>query len=166
MGGEPVSACYVGVDPASGTSGLAALDEEGTLQTLELRVTGDLADRLVQIRTDARRWLADIEDDGTWCCVIEKPVTQFGGASLFAAFGVLVEASRSTLACPIHRLTPAEIDPAAGVVKRPGDKRKDATWRRARELGYSGPSQDVADAVVAAAAARELTRREFEEAAA
>ena len=154
-------AWYIGVDPASSTAGIAAFDEAGTLLTHEIHVRGQMPDRLVALRQEARAWLSPLADQGAWCAVIERPSTRHGGATLLASYGVFVEAAASVLACPVLTLVPTEIDAAASVPQSssPCLPRKSRTFAYARTLGYTGTSQDVADAVVCAEAARVLTLR-------
>jgi hypothetical protein len=152
-------AWYLGADPASIDAGLAAFNEAGELRHLALHATGQMPARLASLRRDARQWLQPIADDGAWCCVIERPAAHHGGPTLLAAYGVIVEVVASLLRCPVLTELPSVIDDAAGVVKASGADRKARLRARARELGYDGPSQDVADAVVAAEAARALTLR-------
>ena len=151
-------AWYIGVDPASSTAGLAAFDEAGLLLTHEIHVRGQMPDRLVQLRQEARAWLSPLADQGAWCAVVERPSTRHGGATLLASYGVFVEVAASVLSCPVLTLVPTEIDGPAGVAAPTrGVSRKARTMARARTLGYTGDSQDIADAVVCAEAARVLT---------
>lgn len=151
---------YVGADPASSIAGLAAIGEDGTLIHSLLTVKGQMPDRLVALRREARAWFSDLADDGCWACCIERPSTRHGGATLLASYGVFVEVAASVLSCPVLTLVPTEIDGPAGVAAPTrGVNRKARTMARARTLGYTGDSQDVADAVVAAEAARVLTLR-------
>ena len=154
-------AWYIGVDPASSTAGLAAFDETGTLLTHEIHVTGQMPDRLVKLRQEARAWLSPLAEQGAWCVCVERPSTRHGGATLLASYGVFVEAAASVLSCPVLTLVPTEIDAAASVpaISGPSRNRKARTMARARTLGYTGNSQDIADAVVCAEAARVLTLR-------
>ena len=153
-------AWYIGIDPASSQAGLAAFDETGTLLTHEIQVRGQMPDRLVQLRQEARAWLSPLADQGAWCAVVERPSTRHGGATLLGAYGVMVEVAASVLACPVLTLVPTEIDGPAGVAAPTrGVNRKARTMARARTLGYTGDSQDIADAVVCAEAARVLTLR-------
>lgn len=147
---------FVGIDPASGTTGLAAISETGALKHQAVHLNGDLPDRLVNLRTIARRWLASIAEEGAWCCVVERPSTVHGGASLFASYGVLIEAARSSLACPVIVLGTGEWKRHAcgnGAAKKPD------VMAMAVGLGYEGGLQDVADALGCAVAARVLTEQ-------
>ncbi len=160
-------AWFVGLDPASTKAGVAAInDTTGEVRTHEIHVRGrEFARRYVDLRISIRLFLTPIADDGVWCCVVERPNTSRSGATLGGAFGVAMEAAASILDCPVHDLGPQEIDGHAGVKKIRG-ARKECTRARALTLGYSGGSQDVADAVVCAHAARVLTERSQRTAAA
>lgn len=154
-------AWYVGVDPASTKAAVAAInDTTGEIRHTAIHVKGrEFARRYVDLRIAIRLFLTPIADDGVWCCVVERPKTTRAGATLIGAYGVAMEAAASILPNgAVHDLGPQEIDGHAGVKKVPGGDRKALTRARARILGYQGDSQDVADAVVCAAAARELIR--------
>lgn len=150
---------YVGLDPASAHAGAAAIDENGNLITRAIHVRGQMPNRLVALRAELREFLHPIADQGAWCTVIERPNTRHGGATLLASYGVFIEATASILRCPVLTLGPQEIDGPAGVRRGVGVDRKAAIRARALELGYGGDSQDVADAVVCAEAARHMTVR-------
>lgn len=150
---------YIGADPASVDAGLAAFNEAGDLRHLALHATGQMPKRLAQLRTEARQWLHPIAEDGAWCCVIERPAAHHGGPTLLAAYGVMVEVVASVLRCPVLTELPSVIDRVAKVPPAEGLDRKARLRLRAAELGYDGASQDVADAVVAAEAARVLALR-------
>lgn len=153
-------AWFVGLDPASIKAGVAAInDHTGEVRTHEIHVRGrEFARRYVDLRVALRLFLRPIADDGAWCCVVERPKTSRSGATLGGAFGVAMEAAASILDCPVIDLGPQEIDGHAHVKKIRG-ARKECTRARALTLGYAGPSQDVADAVCAAQAARVLVER-------
>lgn len=155
-----MSAWYVGLDPASIKAGVAAInDTTGEIRTHEIHVRGrEFARRYVDLRIAIRLFLTPIADDGVWCCVVERPNTHRSGTVLGGAFGVAIEAAASILSCPVHDLGPQQIDPLARVTQIRGG-RKDCIRARAKILGYTGTSQDVADAVICADAARALTER-------
>jgi Holliday junction resolvasome RuvABC endonuclease subunit len=155
---------FCGIDPGSLGAGLAALDDDGNLQTRHITIRSDLEipDRFVALRNQARLWLSGLVDDGCWCVVVERPGTRFGGATLMGSYGVLVEAARSVLPCPVLTL-------ASGEWKRHalgnGAAKKADVMAGARLLGYTGGIQDVADAVCIAEAGRVITQRELRRAA-
>ncbi|CAA9323168.1 MAG: hypothetical protein AVDCRST_MAG68-2088 [uncultured Gemmatimonadetes bacterium] len=153
----------VGIDPASYDTGLAAIRHDGSIRTTTLTVTGDLPDRLTALRVGARAWLAPISDEGTWACVVERPSTRHTNASLMASYGVLLEAARSTLKCPVIVLGPAELDRL--IKAPPAPSRKERLVLHARLLGWTGTSQDEADALAAADAALVLSGAARREAA-
>lgn len=153
---------YVGLDPASSHVGLAAISDTGSIVHRALHVRGDMPTRLVALRREARAWLDELAVTGTWCCVAEKPVTRFGGATLLASYGVLVEAASSSLTCPVLTLTPKQVDAAALGFPVPAKTRKTRLMDHARSLGYEGGSQDIADALACADAARVLTARSLD----
>lgn len=177
LSGTPVGAFCVGIDAASNLVGLAAIDEAGQLITRELDAKDGLT--VIERRSPLRRmvwlcdqtaaWLRDIHEHGVWCCCLEQPSTRHGGAVLLGAFGALgMTAQRVMPEVVVHEIVPARLDELAGVQRRrlptapsARESRKLATSRRAAELGYLGDSQDVADAVVAAQAARVLTAHEM-----
>ena len=172
--GSSSGASYVGIDPASSVIGLAAIDEAGNVTSRELDVRAGLTPRerreplrrLVWLCDETARWLRDVNETGVWCCVLELPLAHHGGASLLGAVGALgMTAQRVMPEVPVHQLIPASIDALAGVKKVAGVDRKALIRAQALTLGYDGDSQDVADAVVAAAAARTLTLRATEAAA-
>lgn len=159
-------AWYIGIDPSSQLVGLAAFDEDDTLVTrlLDPRDEMTAADR----RSPARRrvWLCDqtvrfltsLIDDGVWCCVLEQPTTRFTASTLMMAAGAIgMTAQRFMPDVVVHELVPKVIDPLAGVVK--AKDRKEALRARAYTLGYTGDSQDIADAVVCAHTARRMAER-------
>lgn len=152
-------AWFIGGDPASQDAGLAAFSEHGELRTHAIRVRGQMPKRLADLRREVREWIAPLHDDGVWCVCVERPSTRHGGATLLASYGVVVEACASLLTAPILTLVPKEIDAAVNLKKIPGADRKTLLRARALTLGYTGDSQDVADAVVCAHAARVLTER-------
>lgn len=145
---------FVGIDPGSRAAGLATMREDGSLRHITLHATGDLPDRLVWLRSEARQWLAPVADEGAWCCVIEQPGTRFGGASLLAAYGVLVEAARSVLRCPVMTLPSAQWKKSA---LGNGAAKKHDVMVAARLLGYRFSDQDTADAICMADCARVLS---------
>lgn len=159
---------WIGIDPASSLAAVATIDEHATLRYAELRASGrEPLRRLTVLRGQLRVFLADAIEVGAWACVIEKPVTRFGGAALFGAFGVLGELASSHLECPVLDLTPAQIDARVyRDVSRPAGDRKARSMAYARSLGYDGDSQDIADAVVAADCARLLSNDNYERQAA
>jgi hypothetical protein len=161
-----MTAWYVGADPASQDAGLAAFSDAGELRHVALKLRGQMPTRLAALRRETRAWLQFVADDGAWCVCVERPSTRHGGATLLASYGVMVEACAALLPCPVLTLVPTQVDDAAQVPAVKGLDRKARIRRRAHELGYDGPSQDVADAVVAAEAARALTLRTTEGAAA
>jgi Holliday junction resolvasome RuvABC endonuclease subunit len=159
-------AWYIGIDPSSQLVGLAAFDEDDTLVTklLDPRDGMTPADR----RTPARRrvwlcdqvtrWLLDFYDDGVWCCVLEQPTTRFSASTLMMAAGAIgMTAQKAMPDVIVHELVPKVIDPLAGVVRT--TDRKKALRARAFSLGYTGDSQDIADAVVCAYTARCMAER-------
>ena len=135
---------YVGIDPGSRHTGLAAVHDDGALRTQTIHPTGELPDRLVFLRKSVRLWLADIAQDGAWCCVVEQPGTRFGGASLLAAYGICVEAAASSLKCPVMTLPSAQWKKLA---LGNGAAKKSDVMAAAREFGYDGADQDQADAI-------------------
>lgn len=149
---------HIGIDPASVNVGLAAIREDGELRHQSLHATGEFEDRYVWLRGEVRRWLTPFADDGIWNVVIERPVTRGhgstgSGAVLLGAFGVIVEATRSMLPNTIvQTLTDAQWKSHALT----GRAKKADIFVGARLLGYDGSSQDVADAICIADAARVL----------
>ena len=148
---------HSGIDPGSINCGLAALTDSGDMRTqlIELKPRRPMPDRLVQLRTEIRRWLTQFADDGTWCAVVENPVHERGGSTLLAAYGVCVEAASSVLRCPVMTPTNSEWK---GHALANGAAKKPHVMTHALLLGYAGVSQDVADAIGCADAARVLTR--------
>lgn len=148
---------HIGIDPGSRSIGLAAINDDGELRHQAYHVGGEVPDRLVRIRRYVRRWVQALADEGVWNVVIEQPGTRFGGAVLLGSFGVILEATRSVLPrTVVHELTSASWKRIAlgdGAAKKPD------VMKRARELGYTGSWQDVADAVCIAEAARVLAEQ-------
>lgn len=156
---------YIGIDPSSRHVGLAALHEHGTLTHQALHATGDLPDRLVWLRQEIRRWLTPIADQGVMCAIVENPgivSRQRGYEAKLAGYGVCLEAARSMLACPVLDLRSGEWK---SHVLASGAAKKDDVMAGARLLGYTGGSQDVADAVCIADAARVLAEKNMRRAA-
>jgi len=145
---------HIGVDPSSQRVGLAALHENGDLAHHQLHATGDVADRFVWLRAEIRGWLAPYADTGVMCAVIEDPATHQAGSTLRASLGVVLEATRSMLPnTAVHVLKSTQIKRLA---LGNGAGKKADLMAGARLLGYTGASQDVADAVCCADAARVL----------
>lgn len=154
---------YVGIDPSSRAVGLAALHEGGELRHQALHATGDVADRFVWLRSEIRRWLAPLADLGVMCVVIEDPATHHAGSTLRASLGVTLEATRSMLPdTAVHVLKSTEVKRLA---LGNGAGKKADLMIGARLLGYTGTSQDVADAICCADAARVLTAKNLRTAA-
>lgn len=145
---------YVGVDAGSNHAGLAAIHETGIVRHTLIEPKGDLPCRLVLLRRGARHFLSSLAEDGAWACVIERPNTRHGGVTLLAAYGVLMEAARSSLRCPV-----LDVASAAWKARSVGHGRATVGQVRARalELGYDGPSEDVCVAVCCADTARLLS---------
>lgn len=155
--GTPASPLYIGIDPASSLAAVASIDENANVRHAVLRARGtDMPRRLGTLRTQLLEFLTDARDVGSWCCVVEIPITRFPNPTLLAAYGVLTECAGHALRCPVLTLTPSEIDALVWRAGKPGGDRKARCMSRARELGYVGDSQDVADALVAADCARVL----------
>lgn len=157
----PSGAWFIGLDPSSIKAGIAAInDVTGEVRTHEIHIKGrEFARRYVDMRIAIRLFLTPFADDGVWACVVERPTTRNSGATLGGAFGVAMEAAASILpGGAVHDLSPQQVDAIAGV-KRIPKQRKACTRARALILGYDGLSQDVADAVCCAQAARVLTER-------
>lgn len=153
---------YCGVDPSSTKVGVAAISEgTGEVRFAAIHVKGsEFPRRFVEVRIAIRLFLQPLADDGVCCVVVERPTTTKSGATLGGAFGVAIEAAASMLpTAAIHDLSPQQIDGHARVAGYSRGDRKTSTASRAYQLGYRGDSQDVADAVVCAAAARTLTER-------
>lgn len=152
---------YVGIDPGSRDAGLAALHENGDLRTLPLHATGEFPSRLDTLYETAVGWLSDIGDEGSWCCVIERPIARGTRNSnvLLASFGVLMLAARRTLACPILDLASASWK--AAVCENGGRAKEEHVTARALQLGYTGANHDVAVAVCCAATARQLAEAQL-----
>lgn len=154
---------FIGIDPGSRIAGLASLTETGDLKTQTIHPTGHPEDRLVQLRRLTRQWLTFAADEGAFCVVVEQPGTRYGGATLLAAYGVMVEAARSMLPdTPLMALPSARWKLLA--LGR-GNAKKADVMAGARLLGYTGASQDAADATVMADAARVLFAQSTREAA-
>jgi Holliday junction resolvasome RuvABC endonuclease subunit len=145
---------FIGLDPSSRSTGIAAMHEDGTLKHVTLHETGELPDRLVRLRAAVRSWLTPYAELGAWCAVVEDPGTRHGGTALGAAYGVCTEAARSVLACPVMTLRSGQWKRLAlgnGAAKKPD------VMAGARLLGYQFNDQDAADAIVMADCARVLT---------
>lgn len=154
---------YLGFDPSSRQVGMAALHENGDLRHQALHATGDVADRFVWLRGEIRSWVAPYADMGVMCVVIEDPATHLAGSTLRASLGVVLEAVRSMLPnTAVHVLKSTEVKRRA---LGNGAGKKADLMAGARLLGYTGASQDVADAVCCADAARVLTRLSLKDAA-
>jgi Holliday junction resolvasome RuvABC endonuclease subunit len=158
------SAWYVGIDAGSIKCGLAALNDDGDITThlVELKARTAMPDRLVALDLAVAAWLTRLADTGTWCCVVENPVHERGGSTLLASYGVCVAAARRMLRCPVMTPTNTEWKSHTPVG---GKAKKDDVMRYSRLLGYEGDSQDIADAVGCADAARALTAKSLGEAA-
>lgn len=155
---------YIGVDPSSVRVGLAAIHENGELRHQVLHATGDVADRFVWLRSEIRRWLTPYADMGVMCVVIEDPDMHLAGSVVRASLGVVLEATRSMLPdTVVHVLKSTEVKRHA---LGNGAGKKADLMAGARLLGYAGSSQDAADAVCCADAARVLTAKNARKAAA
>ena len=155
---------YLGLDPSSRAVGLAAIHETGELHHHLLTAPGNVvADRFVWLRREIRQWITPFADTGVMCAVIEDPAMHLAGSTLRASLGVVLEAVRSILPnTAIHVLKSTEIKRHA-LGNGAGKKRDLMTG--ARLLGYDGDSQDVADAICCADAARVLTAKNLRRAA-
>lgn len=148
---------FLGVDPSSQRVGLAAIHENGDLAVASLHARGDVADRFVELRASIRRWIVPFADHGVWCVVIEDPATHQAGSTLRASLGVCLEAVRSALPnTAVHVLKSTEVK---RIALGDGAGKKADLMVGARLLGYQGSSQDIADAVCCADAARVLTSK-------
>lgn len=148
---------FIGIDPSSVRVGLAALHENGELRHQALHATGTVPHRFVWLRQEVRRWLTPYADMGVMCVVIEDPAHHQAGSVLRASLGVVLEAAQSMLPdTAVHVLKSTEVKLAA---LGNGAGKKADLMAGARLLGYMGDSQDVADAVVCADAARVLTAK-------